>query len=76
MPLCIGKLVGVPDELDIIPTRVAAEILGGLHVSTISRMVKDGRLTPVMRTGEGSGSVMLFRRSDVAALAVELQAAS
>lgn len=54
-----------------VPTREVCEITG-LHSSTISRMVKDGRLTPVYRVAEGKGGAMLFSRADVTALAAEL----
>ena len=60
---------------DLIPTRRVCEITG-LHSSTISRMVKDGRLTPAQRIADGKGGAMLFRQADADALAAELKVAS
>ena len=47
-----------------VPTRVLCERTG-LHYSTVSRMVKDGRLTPSFRLGEGRGGAMFFAEDDV-----------
>lgn len=47
-----------------VPTRVAASLLS-LHPSTISRMVKEGRMTPAFRTGDGRGHQMLFTLDEI-----------
>lgn len=60
---------------DLIPTRVVCEITG-LHYSTISRMVKDGRLKTAMRVSDGPGGAMLFDRADIEAFAAALKEAS
>lgn len=59
---------------DLIGTKRAAEILQ-CHGSTISRMVKEGRLACV-RLSDAPASPMLFDRTVIEALAAELKVAS
>lgn len=66
-------MLPMPDP-DLIGTKRAAEILG-LHGSTLSRMVKEGRLVCIRLT-DAPASPMLFRLSDIQALAAELKVAS
>lgn len=50
---------------DLLSTAEVAELLGK-DVSTVSRRVSAGALTPAKRIGGGAnGGAMLFRRSDV-----------
>jgi hypothetical protein len=54
-----------------------AEAMARLNVkepSTISRWVKDGKLAPSRRLGEGPRARFMFWRSDVDALAAEIAA--
>ena len=55
---------------DLIPTRVAAEILG-CSVSTVSRLVAAGKLQPAIRI-DGLRGAMFFPRDAVHALADSL----
>lgn len=48
----------------------------GLHNSTISRMVKEGRITPIYRLAPGMGGAMFFAEEDVQRLEDEVKAAS
>lgn len=49
-------------------TREVALRLGGVRVSTISRWVKDGKLTPLHRLPGATGA-MVFARDEVEAFA-------
>lgn len=50
-------------------TTAEAAALLGCSVSTISRKVRDGVLTPVQRVGGGPGGAMVFALRDVERLA-------
>lgn len=54
----------------VILTTEAAQVLG-VSKATIQRWAKSGRLEPVGK-GEGLRGALIFRRSDVEALAAEL----
>ena len=58
-----------------VPTRTVCERTG-LHYSTISRWVKDGRITPIYRLASGMGGAMFFAEEDVQKLVDELAEAS
>lgn len=73
--MCILTSVQTNPASPGVPTREVCERTG-LHYSTISRMVKDGRLTPTFRVAEGQGGAMFFAEADVAQLAATLKAAS
>lgn len=55
-------------SLDLIGTAEAARILGYVDKSTITRWVQDGRLNVAHRQ-PGRNGALLFKRSDVEALA-------
>ena len=56
---------------DLVSKRDAADILG-VHLSTVNRMVSDGRLTPAQQIGGAHRVAMyLFRRRDVERLAAK-----
>lgn len=59
---------------ELIGTKRAAEILQ-VHGSTVSRMVKEGRLDCV-RISDAPAAPMLFDRTVIEALAAELKVAS
>lgn len=56
----------------VLTSKQAADLLG-CSVSTISRMVADGRLTPVLRI-EGLRGPMFFDADDIAAAAGQQEA--
>lgn len=60
----------MPTTPDMIPTAEVARIYG-CDVRTVHRLVKRGRLTPALKA-PGLRGALLFRRSDVLALAVEV----
>ena len=62
-----------PTHTDLIASADAAQALG-INRSTLSRWVRDGRITPELR-GTGLRGPMWFKRSDVERLADEAAAA-
>lgn len=60
----------MPTTPDLIPTSEVARIYG-CDVRTVHRLVQRGRLTPAIKA-PGLRGALLFRRSDVLALAVEV----
>lgn len=59
--------MGAMPETNRVSSAEAAALLG-LHVSAISRFVREGKLVPVMRAGGGPGGAFYFDRTDVEAL--------
>lgn len=55
---------------DLITTREACQILGYADPSSVSVMVKQGRLVPAQKL-PGKRGAFLFRRTDVESLAQE-----
>lgn len=68
---CDYPKIAVMSQPALISTREATELLGLTNVSTISRWVKEGRLTPAMKL-PGQTGAMLFRRDEIEAKAREL----
>lgn len=54
-------------------TREVAVLLGGTDVSTISRWVRSGELTPLHRL-PGKRGAMMFARADIEQFATDLRA--
>ena len=54
---------------DEIPTADVMALLDIRDPSVISRMVRDGKLTPSRRVGTGRNAAMLFWRTDIERLA-------
>jgi DNA-binding transcriptional MerR regulator len=52
----------------LIDSTEAAELLGGVHLSTLTRWEQTGRLAVAQRAGRGPRAVRLFRLRDVLAL--------
>lgn len=63
-------MAATPDPADLLGTSQAAAELD-LVPSTISRMVKEGRMTPAMRL-PGKTGAMLFARDEIERVAREL----
>lgn len=59
---------------DLMPSSEACAALGGIHPGTLSRWVAAGRITPALRA-PGLRGAMFFHRSDVEALAAQLDGA-
>lgn len=59
----------------LISTREAAALLGLKNVSTVTRMVKEGRLAAAMKM-PGLTGALLFRREDIEELAAAKAEAS
>jgi len=60
----------MPQTPDLLPTSEVASIYG-CDVRTVHRLVERGRLTPAIKA-PGKRGALLFRRTDVLALAVQM----
>ena len=62
-----ASMTSVSDTEELVDTRGALNVLGRTSPTTISRLVKAGKLTPVHKL-PGLRGAYVFRRSDVLAL--------